>query len=254
MSATALSWFASDTAHFCVHSYNIFGGASAHLYGKIFTISIEWGENKFKWWNCNSCAPNVDRYFKTFCKITNLVIYCPDIAKSKFFLCTIYFCHSQGCQTFCYWGSQFLVIPYKFDNNWSRLCIILILSTNSMTHVNISFINWHLYFLFIFTKVMSSVFLFMFSLIPRKRKLLLLLYWSCLCTQASISSSFPCEEETLLLIKSLINFSFSNQSFSNLPSFSEGNLTTSLRSVMHFLPLIRLALVGGARLWIPFTL
>ena len=31
-SATALTWFASDTAHFFVHPYSICGGASARLY------------------------------------------------------------------------------------------------------------------------------------------------------------------------------------------------------------------------------
>ena len=34
MSATALSWFTSETAHFCVHPYNICGEVSAYLYGK----------------------------------------------------------------------------------------------------------------------------------------------------------------------------------------------------------------------------
>ena len=33
-SATALTWFASDTAHFCDHPYNICGEASALLYGE----------------------------------------------------------------------------------------------------------------------------------------------------------------------------------------------------------------------------
>ena len=32
--ATALGWFASDTAHFCIHPYNICGVASTHLYDK----------------------------------------------------------------------------------------------------------------------------------------------------------------------------------------------------------------------------
>ena len=32
--ATAVSWFAIDTAHFCVHLYNIRGEASALLYGE----------------------------------------------------------------------------------------------------------------------------------------------------------------------------------------------------------------------------
>ena len=30
----ALHWFASDTAHFCVHLYNVCGEASALLYGE----------------------------------------------------------------------------------------------------------------------------------------------------------------------------------------------------------------------------
>ena len=33
-SATAVSWFGSDTAHFCVSLYNICGKASAHLCGE----------------------------------------------------------------------------------------------------------------------------------------------------------------------------------------------------------------------------
>ena len=33
-SATALSWFAGDTVHFCVHLKNICGEASTHLYGE----------------------------------------------------------------------------------------------------------------------------------------------------------------------------------------------------------------------------
>ena len=33
-SATALKWFASDTANFCVSLYNICGEAIAHLYGE----------------------------------------------------------------------------------------------------------------------------------------------------------------------------------------------------------------------------
>ena len=31
---TVLSWFARDTAQFCVHRYNISGKASAPLYGE----------------------------------------------------------------------------------------------------------------------------------------------------------------------------------------------------------------------------
>ena len=34
METTALSWIASDTAHFCVYLYNICGEASALPYGK----------------------------------------------------------------------------------------------------------------------------------------------------------------------------------------------------------------------------
>ena len=32
--STALSWFASNTVHFCVYGYNVCGEASAHVYGE----------------------------------------------------------------------------------------------------------------------------------------------------------------------------------------------------------------------------
>ena len=39
-SATAQTWFPSDTAHFCVHPYSICGGVIAHLFGMVVILNI----------------------------------------------------------------------------------------------------------------------------------------------------------------------------------------------------------------------